>query len=270
MEDNKDILKQLKEQSDLIRGIQSSIQSLTDKLDSRLLPNDQKTASRPEYCSETKKTEYCSEEISLVATALAKAQSVMPIAGLNADNPYFKSKYSNLAEIVRSSRAPLSSNGLSFTQIPLEDDNGLFLITRVLHTSGQWIESKVRIKPPKNDVQSFGSTLTYNKRQVLAAMIGMASGDEDDDGEISVADSREKSDKGTALNNRYNPRENSGETITKEQLEEIEYELTGYDDVYEKILESLHLRHMADMPKQRYRYAIDRIREIKLARSGSK
>jgi len=47
MEDNKDILKQLKEQSDLIRGIQISIQSLTDKLDSRLLPNDQKTASRP-------------------------------------------------------------------------------------------------------------------------------------------------------------------------------------------------------------------------------
>jgi hypothetical protein len=118
--------------------------------------------------------------------ALAKAQSMMPDAKTDSKNPFFKSKYADLASVVKASRKPLTENGLSVMQFIHEIKGKSFLFTRLGHTSGQWIDSFVRIRPIKEDIQSLGSYLTYLRRYSYAAIVGVVSSDEDDDGEKTM------------------------------------------------------------------------------------
>ena len=211
---------------------------------------------------------YRSTEIKELAVALAKAQGEMPVAGLNKQNPYFKSSYADLTSIVSASRPSLAKYGLSVVQNILRNEDGQSILhTILLHSSGQYIESRMIINPPKIDIQTVSSFTTYLKRMAYASLVGVVTGDEDDDGEVAVAEHREVFAKGTALNTKYNPRE-TGETITKEQLQELEYELAEYPDIAEDMLTKMQLQSIADLPKSKYHAAITRVREIKNRRNG--
>ena len=209
-----------------------------------------------------------SDSINEIAAAMAKAQGSIVVAGLSKENPFFKSRYADLAEICRVSRAPLSMNGLAMSQSVQEDNTGMWLVSLLMHTSGQYLSSNVRIKPIKNDVQSLGSYITYMKRYCWAALIGVVTGDEDDDGEEAIAMSRDVVARGTALSTKYDPKEQPSETITKEQREEIEYELQGEDELAYDFLNAYHLRNIADLPKKHFITVIRRIRERKQLRDG--
>jgi hypothetical protein len=210
-----------------------------------------------------------SHDLNELATALAKAQAEIEVAGRKETNPFFKSKYADLAELIKVSRPALTKNGLAVMQQILTDEDGMtWLHTILTHTSGQWIETRMRVVPTKNDPQSFGSCVTYLRRYSYAALINIAVSDEDDDGEAAMYDQRQVMAKGTALNTKYNPKENTHETITKEQREEVEYELEGYADIAEMILDSFKIRSIADMPKSKFQPSITRIRQIKNEREG--
>lgn len=207
-------------------------------------------------------------EIKELAAALAKAQQEFDVASENKNNPYFKSAYADLMSVVQASRPALTKNGLSVMQIITDNDEGKWLITKLMHNSGEWVQSKVRIVPPKNDVQSISSTVTYMKRMCYVSLLGVVCGDEDDDGEAAVATSRETFAKGTGLNTKYNPVQESPETVSKDQLDEMEYELAEYPDIAEMILEGLKLQNLCDLPKSKYHASMKRIREIKALRNG--
>jgi len=210
-----------------------------------------------------------SPEIKELAIALAKAQAEMPVADLNKENPYFKSTYADLQSIVSVSRPSLTKYGLSVTQQINDDTNGMcWLITTLWHVSGQWISSKRRIVPTKNDIQAINSHTTYLKRMCYSSLIGVVSGDYDDDGEAAVATTRETFAKGVALNRKYDAKNTSPDVITKEQLEELEYELSEHTDIAEMVLEGLKLQSLADMPKSKFQSATRRIREIKDLRNN--
>lgn len=237
-----------------VRGLQEDVVSLSGMLKER--------------SNEPVKQQYCSEHLNELGAALAKAQADIVVAGWNRDNTHFKQGYADLAEVVRVSRMPLSRNGLAMMQIPNEDDNGLVLITRLQHVSGQWVESRMRIKPLKNDIQALASYLSYCKRYAWASLIGVVSSGEDDDAEIAVASNREVYAKGAAVNNKYNPRDQDMGVISRDQLDMLEVELEDFDDIAEQVLEGLRIRNLADMPKNRFAVSIQRIREIKAARDG--
>jgi hypothetical protein len=139
-----------------------------------------------------------------------------------------------------------------------------------MHSSGQWKLSKFRMVPPKNDVQAISSYCTYVKRMCYASLIGVVTGDEDDDGEVATATTRETMAKGVALNTKYNPKEINPEVVSADQLAELEYELAEHSDIAEQVLEGLKIQSIADMPKIKYHVALKRIREIKLLRNGNK
>lgn len=208
-------------------------------------------------------------ELSELFSALAKAQLEMKPAALNKSNPFFKSRYADLESIVGASRVPLAKNGLSVIQnIFVHEDGSSMLHTMLCHTSGQYIESRVRIVPPKNDIQSISSYTTYMKRMAYSALVGVVTGEEDDDGEIAMQDSRNAGAKGVALNRKYDAREQSYDPITPEQLEELEYELSapGCEDIAKQILEGLQIASLSDMPKSKWSASLKRIREIKALR----
>lgn len=142
-----------------------------------------------------------SPEIDQLATALAKAQGEMNIAGKNQKNPFFKSSYADFQAIIQASRPALCKYGLSVVQPPFiyeeSEPNSTvqlgssYLVTILMHSSGQWIKSKARHNPPKNDIQSLSSYNTYLKRMCYSSLIGVVTGDDDDDdGEAAVSHTR--------------------------------------------------------------------------------
>jgi hypothetical protein len=212
-----------------------------------------------------------SDDLKELFAALAKAQAEMRIAGTNSENPYFKSKYADLADIVRASRPALTKYGLSVIHQILPNDEGQNILHCILcHSSGQFIRTQMRILPLKNDIQALGSCITYLKRYSYAAIVGVITSDEDDDGEKTMIESREEFKKGTALNAKYNPKDELYDTITKEQLEELDYELAEYPDITEMVLEGLKIHTLGDMPKSKFLISINRIRQIKNSRNNPK
>lgn len=139
---------------------------------------------------------FMSEQIDQLATALAKAQAEFSIAELNQKNPFFKSTYADFESIVAASRPALTKYGLSVVQdVYCMDDGNHYLITLLLHASGQWIKSKARHNPAKADVQSLSSYNTYLKRMCYTSLVGVVTGDNDDDGNAAsnLLNSQEKS-----------------------------------------------------------------------------
>jgi len=204
-----------------------------------------------------------SSEIGELSTALAKAQGEYTIAGLNRQNPYFKSRYADLASVVQAARPALTKYGLSVVQnIVAHEDGSSVLHTILLHTSGQYIESRMKILPSKTDIQSISSYTTYIKRMAYASLVGVVTGDEDDDGEQAVATERATYAKGVATNVDYKPQNNEYVTVSKDQLDELERELEGFPHICEMVLEGLKIQSLADMPKNRYPAAITKIRQL--------
>jgi len=120
-----------------------------------------------------------SESIAKLAIALAKFQANCPTIEKKKDNPFFKSKYAGLDDIINSIRKPLSEAGLSFVQLPSENA----LTTVLMHESGEYIQGTIPVTAKKeNDPQAYGSAITYARRYSLASVLGLAVGDDDDDG----------------------------------------------------------------------------------------
>lgn len=216
-----------------------------------------------------KQSMYESEKIAELAKAFSKAQSEYNFVNYNRKNPHWQSQYADLHAILKGVRPALAANGLSFYQYTrISDGNGpTMLHTRILHSSGQWIETRSRLIPPKNDQQTYGSTLTYQKRYSAMTVLGVTASNDmtDDDAEIAMEGPRGITNKGPNTN--YNPREQSFDPITKEQLEEMNYELAEYPDIAENILEVMHLQTLSDLPKSKYRAAMEQIRKIKRLRN---
>lgn len=110
-----------------------------------------------------------------------KAQAELKNASLNKINPHFRSKYADLAEIRDTVMPTLTKHGLGIIQFTRVTDLGFFLVTRLIHTSGQFIEGEFPLPVDVNKPQSLGSAITYARRYGLSAICGITA-DEDDDG----------------------------------------------------------------------------------------
>jgi hypothetical protein len=102
----------------------------------------------------------------------------------------FTYKYSTLDDIWKVCRKPLSDNGLSVVQIPANDSDGFYLETILLHSSGEWMSGTLTlpiVADRMSQLQGIGSAITYARRYMLGAMVGVTTGD-DDDGQSAGAD----------------------------------------------------------------------------------
>ena len=125
-------------------------------------------------------TSWKSDKIDKLAAALTKAQSEMKGAEKKSVNPFFNSGYADLHTVIESSFPHLTKYGLSVIQGNDSKPGEFFVTTMLLHESGQWIKSKLKMPIEKVTAQSIGSTITYGRRYGLSAITGI--GQYDDDG----------------------------------------------------------------------------------------
>ena len=125
-----------------------------------------------------------SPEQSKFSPAFFQAQCEMSGAKKNAKNPFFKSDYADLKSVMDAIREPFANNGLYFVQAAESNGQMIAITTRIVHTSGEWIESITELPPIKNDVHGWISAFTYGKRLGLQSLAGLPS--IDDDGNLAV------------------------------------------------------------------------------------
>ena len=122
-----------------------------------------------------------SPTIGALAAAMAKAQCAYGKALKASANPFFKSKYADLASCYDACREALAVNGLAVVQTTEVTPTGVLLVSVLIHSSGEWMSGQYPIRPMKEDPQGYGSAITYARRYALMALAGLAA--EDDDGE---------------------------------------------------------------------------------------
>jgi len=185
--------------------------------------------------------EHFSKNIGQLALALSKAQGEFSAAIKDKKNPFFKSNFADLSSVIEASRDALVRNEIAVMQFPSGNEMRTYLTTKIVHSSGEWLESTIACVPQKQDIQSIGGTLTYLRRYSLASILGITQ--EDDDG-------------------------NGNSYITNEQLQTIETLINGYEGIRARMIAKYKLlkkiplldygntikvinRHIADAEKEK-------------------
>lgn len=122
-----------------------------------------------------------SASIGELAKALSAFQAAVENVTKDGSNPYFKSKYATLENIIDTIRPHLAKHGLSFSQIPTGENE---LSTILMHVSGEWLKATAKMTPKDQSPQGQGSAITYMRRYALSAALGIAT-EEDDDGNVA-------------------------------------------------------------------------------------
>jgi len=120
-----------------------------------------------------------SESIKNIALALVKFHTNVGTVNKGSNNPFFKSKYAALPDILSEIHQPLLDAGLVLSQHPTGNHG---LTTILIHAeSGEYLQDTYEMTPTKNDPQGIGSCITYQRRYAVGAVLSLNI-DEDDDG----------------------------------------------------------------------------------------
>jgi hypothetical protein len=96
-------------------------------------------------------------------------------------NPAFRSKYADITEVLSKVKPALSKVGITMTQLPTETGLKTILADADSDTT---VEGFLPYADMSNS-QKLGSSITYNRRYSLVAMLGLE--DDDDDGNTASA-----------------------------------------------------------------------------------
>lgn len=125
----------------------------------------------------------CSQSITTIAAALHKAQSNIGAAKKGSKNPFFKSSYASLGDVMEACKEHLLNEGITVLQPLGRDENGDYVETILLHESGEFISDKARLPVAKeHDPQAYGSATTYVRRYALQSMCFIPAEDDDAEG----------------------------------------------------------------------------------------
>lgn len=220
-------------------------------------------------------TPYSSTEIKDLVGALAKARLDFKNPSKNKIVQFSgrKYEYSDLSAITEAVAPALAKHGIALVQ-QVEDVNGATILhTKLLHSSGQWLESRSRVIPVGKTQQEWGSAMSYQRRYNIMSICAIAPDDEPSDDDALTADKKDmdKFDRGL-VQSKTNPRKDNYVTITTEQLDFLESELSEsvFSDDLEKVLtdiqDTYHIGVLADLPKNRFEEVMKRILTMKNTR----
>jgi hypothetical protein len=177
-------------------------------------------------------------------SALSQAQAEMLEVKESGYNPHFKSNFSTLTDLIRASRPALTKYGLSITQYPHSQDGVTYLVTKMLHASGEAIVGQVAIYlKDHTDIQKLGSAISYLKRYAYAAICGLSTSESDDDGN-SLSEQQQPRQS-------YTPQQNNAsasEFISSKQAYFLKQVMAKSEGLEQKVLQAYGIASMEQFP----------------------
>ena len=156
-----------------------------------------------------------------LVNALVKAQKEIDHVVQDGNNPFFKSDYATLKEVIDSVKKPLNDNGILLQQESHDCDNGACVETIFYGHGGKLSTGRVTIPASKHDPQAYGSALSYAKRYSLLMACGVATKKEDDDAEMAMQRNKSKSKSVKSKNTaKFNFEKTGGETLSTNDIED--------------------------------------------------
>lgn len=126
--------------------------------------------------------------------AFIKSQKEMGKLAKDSENPYFKSKYASLEAVLDVVKPVFLENGIAIIQGSGPNGTGINVVTRLIHESGQWIETDFPVPLAKQDAQAAGSASSYGRRYSLKGMASLAEEDDDGSGASETDPRKDRSD----------------------------------------------------------------------------
>jgi len=137
-----------------------------------------------------------SESIGRVAMALAQAQGefqeiektlTAKVESRREGARSYTYQYTDLASVLAAVRPALSKYGLALMQFPSVRAKSVVVTTMLAHgESGEWIQGDLVVALDNLDPQAVGSATTYARRYGVTALLGVAAGEQDDDGQAAM------------------------------------------------------------------------------------
>ena len=155
-----------------------------------------------------------------IYVALCKMQA--ELTAIEKKRSGYNFKYADLSDIWTMIRKPLSSNGFSLVQLVQSEEGSTYIITKLMHISGECIESKTLMEFTTKKIQDVGSAITYYRRYALSSMLAIVS-DQDVDSLTKQEDAYQK----------VQPVK-----ISAEQLQDIETLINGHEDIRQRMLKA--------------------------------
>ncbi len=123
-----------------------------------------------------------SDSITAIAAAIVSAQAVMPHVPKETMGQVGnqKRRYADLATVAETARPVLAKAKLGYIQGCSDGaDSYVTVTTRLVHESGEWIESSLSMPTGNGSAQAVGSAISYARRYSLMAILGLVPDDDD-------------------------------------------------------------------------------------------
>lgn len=140
---------------------------------------NQQNQQQPVHAEPTGSAFRTSATVAGIFSAFIAAQAEIGAAVKDSENPHFKSRYADLASVWSAFGDSFAKHKLAVMQAPAIDGNHVRVVTRIIHSSGEWIESEVEALARDQSPQAIGSVITYLRRYGASALIGVVQDDED-------------------------------------------------------------------------------------------
>lgn len=155
-----------------------------------------------------------SQTLKEFSAAFSKFQGELKNAPKNSENPYFKNKYADLTGIIDTAKPILAKHGFSIIQGLSSEGKTATITTLLLHLSGEFIKDSLKLEAKDGSPQALGSAFTYGKRYAYAAILGMATDDDDDGNNAQPTQPETKKE-----NTKGEPEKNNKKPVKTEILE---------------------------------------------------
>ena len=180
-----------------------------------------------------------SATLGAISPALVKALGELRGVAKDSKNPHFKNDYASLEAVIETARPVLAAHGLAFMQGLGEYVGGAMTVsTRILHESGEWIESDFQMPVAKSDPQGTASASTYARRYSLMGILGLPA--VDDDGEAATAPVRAAPDK----------------PVSQDQADALRVEIESVGADAAKFLAFFRIAKLEALPASRWNEAV--------------
>lgn len=215
-----------------------------------------------------------------IDAALSKAQMEMDNAVFDKkakvptkDGKSYEYQYASYQSIRDAIITPLTKNGISIThQLGIYEGQRV-MITKLRHSSGQWIGSMMAIpqqdKETKDGIikespQTLGSAITYYKRYTLAPLVAIGTED-DDDGQAAEGIRHENSIQQKSL-------QSKGNSITSDQVQTLRDLCKQNFERLHKICREHKITTIEDLPAKEFSFVLETLKLSKgenYAKTGS-